>query len=160
MRERHDRLIILIGVFKLVKVVLLLAAAVCVFATLHDGMRAWLKQFAAGNGREVITRYVGSLTSGSAHRTELIGGGLVAYAALFAVEGVGLLSRKVWAEWLTVVITTSFIPLEIYEMVHKGSAMKAAVLVANILIAIYLVARRIHASHQHGIKGWLRERFG
>lgn len=160
MRERHDRLIVLIGVFKLVKVLVLVAAAVCVFATLHDGVRAQLRQFAAGNGREVVIRYVGSLTNGSAHRTELIGGGLLAYAALFSVEGIGLLTRKVWAEWLTIIITTSFIPLEVYEMVHKSSAVKAVVLVANILIVIYLVARRIHASHQHGLKGWLRERFG
>jgi uncharacterized membrane protein (DUF2068 family) len=79
---------------------------------------------------------------------------------LFSVEGIGLLTRKVWAEWLTIIITTSFIPLEVYEMVHKSSAIKAVVLVANILIVIYLVARRIHASHQHGLKGWLRERFG
>jgi uncharacterized membrane protein len=159
MRERHDRLIVLIGVLKLVKVFFLLAAAVCVFATLHDGARAYFKELAAGSGREVITRYVASLTNGSAHRTELIGGGLLAYAAVFTVEGVGLLTRKVWAEWLTIIITTSFIPLEVYEIVHKSSAIKAAVLVANILIAIYLVARRIHASHEHGLKGWLRERF-
>jgi uncharacterized membrane protein (DUF2068 family) len=159
MRERHDRLIVLIGVLKVVKALVLLAAAVSVFATLHDGVRAALRHFAAGNGREVITRYVGKLTDGSPHRTELIGGGLLAYAALFAVEGFGLLTRRVWAEWLTMIITISFIPLEIYELVRKSSGIKAAVLVANILIVIYLIARRIHASHEHGIKGWLRERF-
>jgi uncharacterized membrane protein (DUF2068 family) len=160
MRERHDRLIVLIGVLKLVKAFVLLAAAVSVFATLHDGVRHYLREFAAGSGREVITRYVGSLTSSSPHRTELIGGGLLAYAALFSVEGIALLTHKVWGEWLTIIITTSFIPLEVYEMVHKSSPIKALVLVANILIVIYLVARRIHASHQHGLKGWLRERFG
>jgi uncharacterized membrane protein (DUF2068 family) len=159
MRERHDRLIVLIGVLKLVKAFVLLAAAVSVFATLHDGVRHYLRELAAGSGREVITHYVGSLTRSSPHRTELIGGGLLAYAALFSVEGVGLLTRKVWGEWLTIIITTSFIPLEIYEIVHKGSPIKAVVLVANILIVIYLLARRIHASHEHGLKGWLRERF-
>ena len=83
-----------------------------------------------------------------------------ARVALFTVEGVGLLSRKIWAEWLTIVITCSFIPLEIYEVVEKGSVMKAVVLVANILIAIYLIARRLHAHHKHGLVGWLKERFG
>jgi len=160
MRERHDRLIVLIGVLKFAKAAVLLAAAVCVLATLHGGVRDALKQFAAGSGREVITHYVGTLTSGGPHRMELIGGGLLAYAALFSVEGYGLLTKKVWGEWLTIIITTSFIPLEIYEVIHKSSAMKAVVLVANILIVIYLVARRIHASHEQGLKGWLRERFG
>ena len=160
MRERHDRLIVLIGVLKVVKVVVLVLAAVSVFATLHDGVRDWLKQFAAGSGREVITHYVGTLTNGGPHRTELIGGGLLVYAALFSIEAYGLLRERVWGEWLTIIITTSFIPLEIYEMVHKSSPIKGLVLAANILIVIYLVGRRIHASHEHGLKGWLRERFG
>lgn len=159
MAERHDRLIIAIGIAKLAKALVLLAAAVSAFATLNDGVRAWLKQLAAGSGREVITRHVGHMANYGPHRLELIGGGLLVYAALFTVEGVGLLRRRVWAEWLTIIITTSFIPLEIYELITKGSPIKAAVLVANILIVIYLIARRIHASHTHGIKGWLRDRF-
>ena len=159
MRERHDRLIVLIGVLKLVKALILLAAAVSVIASLNDGVRGYLKELAAGSGREVITHYVRSLTGGSHHYTELIGSGLLTYAALFTVEGVGLLRKRVWAEWLTIIITTSFIPFEIYEVIHKNSGIKAAVLVANILIAIYLIGRRIHASHEHGLKGWLRERF-
>jgi len=159
MPERHDRLILLIGAAKLVKALVLLAAAVSVFATLNDGVRSWLKHLAAGSGREVITRYVGHMANYGSYRLELIGGGLVIYAALFTVEGVGLLRRRVWAEWLTIIITTSFIPLEIYEVIEHGSPIKALVLVANILIALYLVARRIHASHLHGIKGWLRDRF-
>src|SRR3569832_1982257 len=159
MRERHDRLIVLIGVLKLLKSLILLAAAVSVFATLHEGVRAALRQFAAGNGREVVTHYVATLTNHGPHRAELIGCGLLAYSALIAVEGYGLLRHRLWGEWLTIIITTTFIPLEIYEVIHKSSAMKGLVLAANILIVIYLVARRIHASHQHGIKGWLRERF-
>jgi uncharacterized membrane protein (DUF2068 family) len=159
MRERHDRLILLIGAAKLVKALVLLAAAVSAFATLNDGVRSWLKQLAAGSGREVITRHIGHVANYGSHRLELIGCGLVVYAALFTIEGIGLLRRRVWAEWLTIIITTSFIPLEVYEVIEHGSPIKAAVLVVNILIAIYLIARRIHASHIHGIKGWLRDRF-
>jgi len=36
----------------------------------------------------------------------------LAYAAVFAVEGVGLWMEKRWAEWLTTIITASLIPLE------------------------------------------------
>ncbi|MEO8554876.1 MAG: DUF2127 domain-containing protein, partial [Kofleriaceae bacterium] len=119
MPERHDRLILLIGVAKLVKALVLVAAAVSVFATLNDGVRSWLKELAAGSGREAITRHVGHVANYGPHRLELIGGGLLIYAALFTVEGVGLLRRRVWAEWLTIIITTSFIPLEIYELIEK-----------------------------------------
>ncbi len=157
--HKRDRLITLIAVLKLAKAVVLVAAAVSVLASLHSGVRDWLKQLAAGSGRELVTHSIASLTSYGPHRVELIAGGLFVYAAMFTVEGVGLLKHKLWAEWLTLVITASFIPLEVYEVIHKGSGMKALVLAVNILIVLYLIARRIHASHEHGIAGWLRDRF-
>jgi uncharacterized membrane protein (DUF2068 family) len=160
MPERHDRLILLIGIGKLAKATILVVAAVSVFATLNHGARSWLRTLATGSGRETITREIARLTDSSPHRVELIGAGLLIYAALFTIEGVGLLRRKVWAEWLTILITCSFIPLEIYELIEKQSAMKALVMALNILIALYLIGRRIHASHAHGLKGWLRERLG
>jgi uncharacterized membrane protein (DUF2068 family) len=158
--QRRDRVIVVIGILKLLKALVLVVAAISVFATLRGSFRTYLKELAAGSGREIVTRAVGELTGSSPHKIELIGTLLVIYAALFTVEGVGLLARRVWAEWLTITITCSFIPLEIYEVIEKGSAMKALVLVVNILIAIYLIGRRLHAHHRHGLIGWLRERFG
>jgi uncharacterized membrane protein (DUF2068 family) len=55
------------------------------------------------------------------------------------VEGGGLFLRKRWAEWLTVVATTLLIPLELYELVRRPSALKGAGLIVNILIVLYLV---------------------
>ena len=55
------------------------------------------------------------------------------------MEGGGLFLRKRWAEWLTVVATTLLIPLELYELVRKPSALKGAGLIVNILIVLYLV---------------------
>jgi uncharacterized membrane protein (DUF2068 family) len=158
--QRRDRVIVVIGILKLLKALVLVAAAISMFAMLHGSFRTYLKELAAGSGREVITKAVADLTDSSPHRLELIGTLLVLYAALFTVEGVGLLARRVWAEWLTIVITCSFIPLEIYEVIEKGSAIKVLVLVVNIVIAIYLIGRRLHAHHRHGLIGWLRERFG
>jgi uncharacterized membrane protein (DUF2068 family) len=61
------------------------------------------------------------------------------YAAVFAVEGVGLWFRKRWAEWLTTVITGSLIPFEIWEFFHRPNLGKAAVVVANAAIVAYLI---------------------
>ena len=41
------------------------------------------------------------------------------YAAVFAVEGVGLWMRRRWAEWLTTIITASLIPLEVWELIQQ-----------------------------------------
>ena len=63
------------------------------------------------------------------------------YGVLFVIEGIGLLMLKRWAEYLTVIITLSFIPLEIYELTRKVSPLKIGTLVLNIAIAVYLIVR-------------------
>jgi uncharacterized membrane protein (DUF2068 family) len=69
----------------------------------------------------------------------LIAFGLIAYAALQILEGIGLWSLKRWGEYVAVVGTTLFIPLEIYELVEKTSWLKIAVLVINIAAVVYLL---------------------
>ncbi len=61
------------------------------------------------------------------------------YAGLFGTEGVGLFLRKRWAEWFVVIVTGSLLPLEIYEIFHKFSPWKIAVLVINLAIIAYLI---------------------
>ena len=56
-------------------------------------------------------------------------------------EGVGLILAKPWAEWLTVIVTGSFIPIEIYELGKHFTVTKIIVLVLNIAIFIYLIMR-------------------
>ena len=67
----------------------------------------------------------------------------LSYAAVFAVEGVGLWMQRRWAEWLTCIITASLIPLELWELIHRPTIGKAAVLLANIAIAGISVLARV-----------------
>ncbi len=70
--------------------------------------------------------------------------GMFAYAAVFLVEGLGLWRAKRWAEWLTVVVTASFVPLELYELVKAPTPLKVVSLLVNVAILVYLVVRRLH----------------
>jgi uncharacterized membrane protein (DUF2068 family) len=63
------------------------------------------------------------------------------YASVFMVEGVGLIARRRWAEWFTVLVTASFVPLEIYEIARHPDAIRIAALVVNLAIVAYLVMR-------------------
>lgn len=66
------------------------------------------------------------------------------YAVLEAVEVVGLWHLRRWAEYLTFVATTIFIPFEIYELVEKVSVFKVIALVINLAVVLYLlVAKRL-----------------
>jgi uncharacterized membrane protein (DUF2068 family) len=60
---------------------------------------------------------------------------------VFLTEGLGLLLRKHWAEYFTIISTGLFIPLEIYELIHRFTILKLAVTIINVLIVWYLVAR-------------------
>ena len=60
------------------------------------------------------------------------------YAALFSVEGVGLLLRKRWAEWMTVIVTGSFIPFELIGIVRRPGPGKIVALALNIAIVVYI----------------------
>jgi uncharacterized membrane protein (DUF2068 family) len=48
---------------------------------------------------------------------------------------------KRWAEWFTTMITSSLVPVEIYELYHQPSATKIVVLIINVAVVIYLVYR-------------------
>jgi uncharacterized membrane protein (DUF2068 family) len=135
-----DRLVRVIGAFKLVKAATLLAISAGAFTHLRHDVARHLYALSSDHVREAVARLDGA-SEGQARK---LGIAALAYAALFLVEGVGLLARKVWAEWLTIVITGSFIPIEIYELVEHRSVTKAIVIGLNVAVVIYLVVRRVH----------------
>ncbi|MCB0920212.1 MAG: DUF2127 domain-containing protein [Actinobacteria bacterium] len=79
------------------------------------------------------------------------------YAALEAVECVFLWRGKRWAEYLTVVATAGFLPLEIYELVNKVSALKVGALAVNLAILGYLVWTKRLFGVRGGLAGLERE---
>jgi uncharacterized membrane protein (DUF2068 family) len=64
---------------------------------------------------------------------------LFLYGALQIAEGIGLWSLKRWGEYVAVVGTTLFVPLEVYEVVDSASWLKVIVLVINVAAVIYLL---------------------
>jgi uncharacterized membrane protein (DUF2068 family) len=71
------------------------------------------------------------------------------YAVLEGVEAVGLWYQKRWAEYLTFVATTLFIPYEIYELSKAVSPFKVIAFIVNVAIAIYL----LYAKRLFGLRG-------
>ncbi len=63
------------------------------------------------------------------------------YGVLETIEGWGLWRDKLWAEYLTVIATALLVPLELYELVHKPSTVKAAGIAVNVAVVAYLAHR-------------------
>jgi uncharacterized membrane protein (DUF2068 family) len=60
------------------------------------------------------------------------------YAAMRFVEAFGLWNGRRWAEWFAVISGTVFLPLELYEIIHRPHPVLYAVLAANVLIVAYI----------------------
>jgi uncharacterized membrane protein (DUF2068 family) len=144
-RRRSDAMLRAIGVFKWMKATTLLAFGGIVLAHLHSDIGHVVRRIATELGFAESNRRIADLIQRigvleAAHGLA-IGIGAFAYGALFAVEGTGLFLRKLWGEYVAIVITTSFLPLELYELVERESWVKGVILLLNVAIVLYLVLR-------------------
>ena len=149
MRRQRDLIIRLIGLFKLVKAAMLVALGLGALSMRHDHswINTWIHAVSADPHGRHVARLIARVSSLRVHELIEIGVGSLLYAAVFAVEGIGLLLRKGWAEVMTVIITTSFIPLEIYELVEHPSWAKVLVIVVNVFVVAYLMRRLRSEGH-------------
>ena len=139
----ENQTLFVIGVFKIIKASLFLLAAFSVFHIVHKDtqleLRRVLHAFRISGDREFVKQLLLKANVVNTSRKEFIASLLALYGALFATEGTGLLLRKRWAEWFTAILTSTGVPVEVYEMFHKANALKLAALVINILIVWFLV---------------------
>lgn len=134
----------LIAAFKLVKGVLLLTVGVGVLRLLRrataDSLGAWTTQLHLDPGNRLghLLEKVGSVDERTLQRISV---GMLVYAVLLLIEGTGLMLRQRWAEYFTVIITVSFIPLEVYEAVRHLTATRVLIIAINLAIVGYLITR-------------------
>jgi uncharacterized membrane protein (DUF2068 family) len=138
-----NQTLIVIGVFKLIKASLFLIASLSVFHIVHKDtqveLRMVLHAFRISGDREFAKQLLLKANVVNTPQKKLIGSVLAFYAVLFATEGTGLMLRKRWGEWFTSILTSTGIPIEIYEMFHRPNGLKFAALVLNVLIVWFLI---------------------
>ena len=116
----------------------------------QDFFSQLLRHLFRGNAPAIAIRYIAANTA-FVTKTMItrVAAATVAYAAVESLEAIGLVLRKAWAEWLVLLVTVSFIPLEIFEMTRHPMPIKLATLVANILVLMYLVKRVLDKRTAH-----------
>ncbi len=63
----------------------------------------------------------------------------IGYAVLEGVEAFGLWRERRWAEYLTVVATVGFLPLEIHELTERVTVVRVVMFVLNLAVLVWLV---------------------
>lgn len=91
------------------------------------------------SGQNLLSRWLNRLLELEGRHVWLLAAMALAYAVLEAVECVFLWQGKRWAEYLTVVATAAFLPLEISELLNGISVTKVFALIMNLAILAYLV---------------------
>lgn len=135
--------LIAIAIFKLIKASLMILVGVGAIRYMHrdiaDSLTRLLRHMRADPDNRFLHALIQKLTGVSPRKLEYLSIGTFIYAAIFLTEGVGLLLRKQWAEWLTIVSGALLIPFEIYEFIQRPRVIRFVVLVVNIAIVVYLV---------------------
>jgi uncharacterized membrane protein (DUF2068 family) len=141
-REHPSRGLLVIAAFKLLKGLVLLALGIGAHTLIDKDLVAilehWVNVFRVDPNNHYLHALLERATDLSPQRLKELSFGTFFYAALLLTEGVGLALGKRWAEYFTIIATSSFIPLEIYEIFHHANITKVVVLLINVAVVWYL----------------------
>lgn len=144
--QKHSLFLKLIIVQKLLLGVLFAALSFGVLTLLNKDMLVFTDQLLVYLNLDIEKDYVQDIVD---WLTNIKGGTIVGISAgmfvlgsLNLIEAYGLHIRRRWAEWLTVIATSLFIPLELYEVIEKQTLVRVGALVLNLAIVYYLAKHK------------------
>jgi uncharacterized membrane protein (DUF2068 family) len=141
--RHHDKGLLTIGLFKLAEAVFFFLVGVGAFHFIHrdlgDAATRFAERLRFHMDGLLVSWVLDHLDNITAHRLKEIGFATFFYAGLRVTEGVGLVMEKVWAEYLTVGVTASFLPWEMYEIARRLDWLRVGLLVVNLVVLAYLL---------------------
>ncbi len=148
------RWLVLIGLGKLMKAVLFVALGFGALHLVHRDLVTvvthWLVDLRFDPESRAVNFVLDKIASVTPHRLRQLSVLIFCDAGLDVIEGTGLMLGKSWAEYLTVIVTASFLPWEFFELAHKPNWPKVVFTLLNIAILVYLVQnlrRRLRERH-------------
>jgi uncharacterized membrane protein (DUF2068 family) len=158
--ENHNRLLLLIAIYKFLHAAVFFAIGLGARHLLHKDVADELDLLARHlrfNPESHLINFIldkAALVNDPLLRR--IGFLAFCYGTVTLIEAIGLYLEKAWGEFLTLAITASFLPWEIFEIVrHHFTWFKAGLLIINILVFVYLL-RLVVDRGRHRTKAWKR----
>ncbi|MBE7211159.1 MAG: DUF2127 domain-containing protein [Gluconacetobacter diazotrophicus] len=122
-KQTNSRAMFLVGIFEMFKALLFLAAAFGLLRMVHKDTGVELGKLLHAMRINGDLAFVKSLLLKAKFiedpQKRVFGALAAAYALLHGIEGTGLMLRKKWAEYFTVIASCLAIPYEIYELFHR-----------------------------------------
>jgi uncharacterized membrane protein (DUF2068 family) len=146
-----DRALNWIAGYNLAKGTLFVIVALSFLGFLHKDVDAivgnWISWLGVSLENEHVVALLSRLDLVTDKQLKTLSGVTFLFGGVFVIEGVGLFFKQRWAEFLTVVVTASFIPVEIIESFKHFGPVKLVLLVVNVVIVWVLVRLLISQSH-------------
>jgi len=140
--RHHNTGLVIVAAYSALKAMLFLVIGIGALRLLHQDVADVLQDMARELRVDPNSHFVNALLQNATLFTDeklrAVSAFVFGYAALNIIEGIGLFLEKAWAEYLTLFITASFLPIEIIELLHKQTLIRAGLLLANILVLIVL----------------------
>jgi len=141
--KKHNAWLLLIAAFKLTQALLFAAVGVGAMRLLHKDVGDEIQRLADHLRFNPESRFINFLLEKADFIDDRmlvrIGAVVFIYAGLDLVEGIGLYLEKAWAEYLTLFITGSFLPWEIFEVLSRFTPIRVSLLIVNALVFAYLL---------------------
>jgi uncharacterized membrane protein (DUF2068 family) len=140
---RRNKGLVLIAVYKVGQALLFIALGVGALRLLHKDIQDELTQLIDHlrfNPESKLINFI--LVQSSIIDDKMlrrVSAVLFAYAGLGLIEGIGLYLEKAWAEYFTLLITASFLPFEIFEVMRRHTWIRGGLLMLNVLVFLYLL---------------------
>jgi len=142
-KRSHGRGLRLIAAFKLLKGLALVALGIGALKLLHKDVAAviehWISIFRVDPHNHFIDLLLAKLSILDDRRLKEFSVGTFVYSAIFFTEGIGLALEKRWAEYFTIITTSSLLPLEVYELAKRTSVGRGIALLVNLAVVVYLI---------------------
>lgn len=142
-RSAADRWIIAIGVFKLLQALLFVLAGIGAVRLLHKDLMDVAEHFILAMRFNPEGRFVNLTLEKVAmidpRRLKEISAAIFAIAALDAIEGTGLVLEQAWAEFVTLILTASFLPWEVFEILRHVTWIRIGLTIINCAVVLYLL---------------------
>jgi uncharacterized membrane protein (DUF2068 family) len=141
--HHRDRGLMAIGLFKLGKAILFFLLGIGAVHLLHKDLGDEIMRLATAlkfdPESKVVTLLLDKVDLIDAHRLKQISLATFGYSLLALTEGIGLMLEKVWAEYLTLSLTISFLPWELFELARHPNWFRLSLLAINLAVLAYLI---------------------
>ncbi len=140
--ENRHRWLLLIGFFKFAKGIFFILIGFGVLRLVHRDLADLLVRVALSlridPESHLVNLLLDKVQTLTPHRLRWIGTAVFLDAGLDFIEGTGLILRKTWAEYFTLILTASFLPWELFEIIRHVTTIRVVLTILNLLVVIYL----------------------